>query len=409
MADEYRSYLMNKYNLKEGLIDSLPVAAEIIGAVETLQHPAGIPMDLPFKLTSYAETQSIIQDLVGAGWESPQVKLAGWFNRGYEHYVPNGISLIGALGGKGAFKKLLEASTAMGASVYGEADFLNIYGANIFRGYVGFFDTIRMTNRREANYLPYSIVSWYQTRWNGENEYALANTRAVQRMTGNFHSDADKLGLENVAYKSMAQNLYGNYQRKAVVSREATMHTYEEILSARREAGYGVMLDGDNVYGLSGATFLTDLSLSSQNFSIADSSVPFYPMVLHGLVPYTGTAINLALDYTMDILNSAETGAGLYFSFMKASPSVLQSTEYKMFYSNEYDRWFSDAAALYQRFSTDFAGLWSQKITGHQILATGVTRTVYADGTAVYVNKTAYDWLDGGLSVPAMNYIVVRN
>ena len=47
-------------------------------------------------------------------------------------------------------------------------------------------------------------------------------------------------------------------------------------------------------------------------------------MALHGLVNYSGAAINLADDEKENILKSAESGAGLYFTYIAEKTSVLQ-------------------------------------------------------------------------------------
>jgi hypothetical protein len=71
---------------------------------------------------------------------------------------------------------------------------------------------------------------------------------------------------------------------------------------------------------------------------------------------------------------------------MTEETTVLQETKFRQFYANEYDKWVADADALYRRFSSDFAGLYSQAIVDHVILSPGVTLTEYEDGTKVIVN-----------------------
>jgi hypothetical protein len=172
--------------------------------------------------------------------------------------------------------------------------------------------------------------------------------------------------------------------------------------------GTGVLLNTGYAYAAPWADFITDLPLDDQSFGITDVSVPFYPMVLHGLVPYTGRAINLAEDYTKNLLKAIESGAGLYFSFMTEETAVLQETKFRQFYANEYHKWIGDADALYQRFTADFTGLFSQAIIDHRILSPGVTVTVYEDGTRVIVNVSNNPWNHDGAIIQADNYLVLR-
>jgi hypothetical protein len=150
------------------------------------------------------------------------------------------------------------------------------------------------------------------------------------------------------------------------------------------------------------------MAIDSQNFNITDAAVPFYQIALSGLVPYTGRAINLAEDYTKNLLKTIECGAGLYFSFMKEESVELQETKFRQFYANEYDRWVGDADALYKKFSADFAGLYGQAIDDHLILAPWVTVTVYNDGTRVVVNRSDNTFNYNGRILRADSYIVLR-
>ncbi len=161
-------------------------------------------------------------------------------------------------------------------------------------------------------------------------------------------------------------------------------------------------------YSVPWANIITDMAIDDQGFGITDVSVPFYQIVLHGLVPYTGPAINLAEDYTKDLMKTIESGAGLYFSFMTEETTVLQETKFRQFYANEYAKWAQDANALYQIFTDCFDGLYDQAITNHVILSEGVTMTEYEDGTRVIVNGAGSDVHYDGVIVKARSYAILR-
>jgi hypothetical protein len=155
-------------------------------------------------------------------------------------------------------------------------------------------------------------------------------------------------------------------------------------------------------------SIITDMIIEDQAFGITDEAVPFLPIVLHGLVPYTGKAVNLAEDYTKNLLRTIESGAGLYFSFMVEETAVLQETKFRQFYANEYSKWAGDANALYREFTANFGHLYNQAITDHTILIPGVTITTYEDGTRVLVNATDFAFNYNGRNLNADSYAVLR-
>lgn len=53
------------------------------------------------------------------------------------------------------------------------------------------------------------------------------------------------------------------------------------------------------------------------------------------------------------ILKSAETGAGLYFTFMNQPTSVLQDTDYTQYYACNFTDWKDTTIELYKKFNNN--------------------------------------------------------
>ena len=409
MAKEYRSWLLNKYPElgKHKKENSVPVAVEVVGAVNKTRHRLGIPFDLPLKLTSYKETESMINDFRGLGWNNVRVKLNGWFNHSVEHSVPTKIKLISELGSKGDFKDVLSAAKKNDFEVYPEVDFLFMRDVKQFSGFSLYSDAARYVSRERVQRYPYSFVWFGERKLWGKLNY-LARPASMIRLIDNFVPKAEALGITNIAFRNIGSRLAGDYHEKRHVSREAAMKMRQEKLSELAASGKGILMSTGYVYAVPWADIITDMMVEDQFFGITDAAVPFYQIVLHGLVPYTGKAINLAEDYTRNLLKSIEGGAGLYFSFMIEDSSELQETKFRQFYANEYDKWIDDANVLYKEFNADFGHLYSQAIVGHRILSHGVTVTEYEDGTRVIVNISGNDWNNNGVYISTDSYAVLK-
>jgi hypothetical protein len=408
MAGEYRSWLLRKFPELSGPRESgVPVAVEVVGAVNKIQHRLGIPFDLPLKLTSYNETEAMIHGLSGLGWKNVQMKLTGWFNRSVEHTVPSKISLIGELGSKKKFLALVTAAEQSGYGFFPEVDFIYIKKKGLFDRFNLYRDAARYVNRKRIEKFPYSFV-WFGERVQWSEPRYIARPASTIAMIDNYLRKAEPLRLRNMAFRSIGSKLSGDYHEKRPVSREAAMKMRQNKLSELAGNGIGIMLNTGYSYAVPWASFITDMALTDNGFGITDVPVPFYQIVLHGLIPYTGRAINLAEDYKKNLLNSIECGAGLYFSFMAEETAVLQETKFRQFYANEYEKWINDADALYQRFSADFSGLYAQAIEDHIVLSSGVTLTQYEDGTKVIVNAGNTPWSYNGTIINADDYIVLR-
>ena len=413
MAKEYRAWFLEKYPrlAARPAARGVPIAVEIVGAVNKTQHRLGIPFDLPLKLTSYRETEGMLNDFAGLGWNNVQVKLTGWFNRSYEHTVPNRVRLVGELGSRRDFSALVAAAERAGYDLYPEADFTFMRNLSLFDGFSVYRDVARYINRARVEMYPFSFV-WFgeRTRW-GNISY-LANPISSMGIVDSFMREASSFGLENIAFRSVGSRLGGDYNEDRRVSREAAMRMQEEKLAQLTASGAKVMVSSGYAYSAPWADFIIDMALDDQGYGITDAAVPFYQIALSGLVPYTGRAINLAEDYTKNLLKTIESGAGLYFSFMTEDTVVLQETRFRQFYANKYRKWVGDADALYKRFSADFSSLYGQAIVDHLILAPAVTATVYQNGARVLVNRSdhafVYEREGRRITIAADSYVVQR-
>jgi len=408
MAREYRSWLFSKYPelASRRAANNVPIAVEIVGAVNKTQHRVGLPMDLPLKLTSYAETEKMIGDFAGFGWKNVQVKLNGWFNRSVEHSVPTTIKLIDTLGSRGDFTKIVKAAEKNNFTLYPEADFLHVRDVKTFGGFSLYSDAARYVTRDRVQRYPFSFIWFGERKQWGKLNY-LARPASMFRMIDTFTQKSASLGLKNIAFRNMGSRLSGDYNERRHVSREAAIKMRQQYLAGMKQSGKEIMLNTGFVYTVPWASMITDIMIDDQYFGITDAAVPFYQIVLHGYVPYTGKAINLAEDYTKNLLKSIEGGAGLYFSFITEETAVLQETKFRQFYANEYGKWVNDADRLYKQFEKDFGRLYGQTITNHLILSPSVTVTEYEDGTRVVVNTSDNSWNYNGRIINADSYIVL--
>jgi hypothetical protein len=410
MADEYRSWLLNRYPAigNRQIQEGVPVAVEIIGAVNKTQHRLGLPLDLPLRLTSYRETAAIIDDLAGFGWKNVNVKLNGWFNRSVDHGVPTKIKLISELGSKRDFERIVSAAKNNNFELYPEADFFFMKDVKMGSGFSLYKDAARYVSRKRIQKYPFSFV-WFgeRTSW-GKLSYVARPEVSMKLIDNYIHHNNKNYGIQNVAFRNMASRLAGDYNEKRHVSREASMKIRQEKFEQLDQNGNKMLINTGFVYAAPWASLIIDMILEDQAFGITDDSVPFLPIVLHGLVPYTGRAINLAEDYTKNLLRTIESGAGLYFSFMTEETAVLQETKFRQFYANEYAKWAGDANAMYREFTDNFGHLYNQAITDHAILKTGVTITTYEDGTRILVNATDFAFDYNGRNLDADSYAVLR-
>ena len=87
--------------------------------------------------------------------------------------------------------------------------------------------------------------------------------------------------------------------------------------------------------------------MSSSRFDLFDEDIPFYQLVLHGVIPYSTEAVNGSADPERMILMAAVTGSSLCFDMIYEEPGVLKDTEYDVLYYADHRYWTDTAARAY--------------------------------------------------------------
>ena len=181
-----------------------------------------------------------------------------------------------------------------------------------------------------------------------------------------------------------------------------------DLLKKYNDEGKYTVIEAGNEYAIPYVDMIVDMDLSGSNYTIIDYNIPFLELAIHGYVDYTGESLNICGDQGEELLYSAAYGAGLSFTVMKESAFALQDTLYTHFYGCDYDKWKHNMIDIYTRYNKELGHIFNQKMTDHKYLAPGVSVTTYADGTKVYVNFNYAGYNEGGVSIPARDYKVVR-
>lgn len=405
MAVKYREYLLEKNPELVKKVDSeVPVAVELIGAVDRTKHVLGIPTRQPDALTTYKEAEAIIGELLDHGITNLSVKYNGWFNDGILHDAPSNVKLISELGSKKDFNNLVNFTNKNNVKLYLESTFQFVYNNSITDGFMAIRDSAKYVNRKLVELYPYHPV------WYGEDQdrsmFHLAKPSYYLPNIDAYAKGIKKLGVNNIAFGDIGSILSADYNPKMPVSREEALKLQKAKMAELKNGGYNLMINTGNVYAVPYADFVVDMNLGTRGYNIIDDEVPFLQIALHGLVSYAGRPMNLAEDFETSLLKTVETGAGLYFVFMNADSFALVESNYTNFFSSHFEKWSDTTSELYSSMKDELGHIYNQFIVDHQKLAQGVFMTQYEDGTKVIVNYNESAYNHNGKEVPAKNYIV---
>lgn len=404
MAKAYRNYLFGDADAKK--VDNVPLTVEIIGAIEKIQQVAGMPVTKPFALTKYKEASTIIEEIIASGMPNTRFKLSGFINGGIKQTMLNKTKFIRALGGKNAFNKMTQSANQNGAKLYLDASVQTAYRSGLAQGFFKYRDAARFASDELCELHEYSPI-WYGKLKEKDSYFLLKPSLAVSA-SDKLMQTAQKYNLAGVSFRDTGSILSADYNDKTLVSRASSRAMQVDTMQKINDENLGIIINYGNDYALKNVDVVTNMPLRGNSYAIIDYFVPFYQIALHGHVDYATEPVNLSADRSQTILESAEAGASLYFSFMKASETQLHDTNYTEFYSASFDAWKERFVALYNEYNKEMSKVYNSEIDGHCFLTEQVTETTYENGYSVVVNYGYVDFAYAGDTIPARGYKVVK-
>ena len=407
MAEAYGEYLRAKPEMKgESASYEVPVNVELVGAINKKVVKFGMPVDSIIPTTTFEQAEAIINELTRSGIQDLNVRYTGWCNGGVQQQVLTSVKTLGELGGDKGMKKLIESAKAKDVDLFFDGISCFAYDSDLFDGFVAIRDAARTTTKALIKLYPYDIVTYRESDW--MDPYYLVKPAYAMKCTTNLLNKLDKQDAAGVAFRDLGNLLSADYHNTSLTTREQVKDMNIQALQDAVHKDLKVMIKEGNAYAIPYADVITDMNLSGNAYAILDESIPFYQIAIHGLKNYTGEAMNLAGDYETALLECAEYGAGLNFTFMYEDTKVLQDSPFSCYGSAGYADWKEQTVEMILRYQNEMKGLNRQRITDHKKLSDKVSVTSYSDGTKVYVNYSSEDHTEGDILVPARDYLVVR-
>ena len=385
IAETYRDYLLGDGNVQEKTqADTTELYLDLYGGCMKNRSILGIPVTVKTSMTSFDEAKEIVSGLHNNGVDKMVVVYNNWTNEGISGKVDNKAAPSGTLGGSSAFNRLTSYLTEQGDSFYPAVNNKVFKSGN---GYYSFFDTTIRISNSYSRQMDYNLS--YGVQDSSKKTHSLLSPGTFTELYGKLANAYSKKAIGGVCFGEMTSTLWGDYGKQNM-GREDTMHALQESYRSVKQANVGMLADTCAAYAFPYTDRITDVPLQSSQFDVFDEDIPFYQLVLHGVLPYSGTAINASADSNAAFLASVATGCSPAFDMIYAEASELKDTEFDKYFYSHYAFWTDTAAAEYRIAKEVLSGVSDQKITGY-VRDGDVSVTTYENGTEItvdYANET---------------------
>ena len=404
MAEDYRQWLVNSNLLpKNDFTEKYTFALDVLGAVEYPDSLFGIPITRRKKLTTFSQAEQIYKALQDSGVNNISMRYLGWANDGLESGPMNRPKAINALGGNQDLKHLIDMVNSEKSNIYLDVDLQFAYSNSLFDCYSVLTDA------------PKTILgeSWMRMRkkvsTNVDDSTIFANKPDLfVKYAEQINKQLNGFGNVGVSTAELGRTLYADYSRNNSTDRTKTAQLVSDAAAVLRQNDRKLMVEGANLYALTNASEVTDFPLYSSSAYCIDRDIPFYPIVLHGVMPYYGSALNMAEDVQQSFLRSLEYGAQLKYIWMYAENKELREVD-TVYSTVCWKDTFESAIKYYIEAQKVLSKVSGSAITNHKSVAPDVFATSYENGIMVLVNYTESAFEFEGITVPAKGYAERRS
>lgn len=375
IAGSYRKYLTDNCNVQPFTKKNYsPLYINFYGGTEKKKSFSGIPVMQKQPLTSYSDAANILKSINA---ENAVISYRDWTDNGIKNKIDTTAKPSYVLGGKKDFRKLENFIADRNYEFYPTAENIEYYSC--LRGISG---AMRVSGVY-AKIPDYNIV--YGTPDSYKKKRYLLSPEDFSEIIGKLSKNYSGAGFEGFSAGKITSVLYGDYGKNKVTRFQAM----ENVINSLSATDINILADGANAYSLPYVKHIINVPLNSSGYDIFDEDIPFYQIVMHGLIPYTSTAVNSSADIYDMLMMSAVTGSNLYYDLISSETDIIKDTEYSNLYYANSDYWTETISEQYNKISPLLKSVSNATISDYMVEDSGNLITAeYSDGTVIKADFT---------------------
>lgn len=350
-------------------------------------------VDTIIPVTTFEQATDMLTHMKSKGINNVSVRYTGVFNGGPDSIISSSPGLNNESGGEKGLLELIEYTSKQKMNVYFD---INLISGNN----VPFDDTVKNIYKKDASYAPMTFTSEYFDSLPESRMLKKADT--IKNAVSALISDTESIDFSGYCINDAASVLYSDFNKNGLNRQDAAAAISSSV--SPLSTGKSTMAVKGNFYILKTVDSIINMPLENSNSkSGAYVSVPFVPLVLHGIVDYTGEPVNTRINSEETMLKYIEYGACPHFAWSYEPTS--ENAENDKYY---YDTTVNSAAEYYQKANAVLNDLRDARMTDHYAVADGIFCTEYDTGSLIYVNYTDENYEILGVTVEARSFTRVN-
>jgi len=404
MAAGYRNYLTTTGQLEaKEIAEKSPFLLETVGGILTDKSFIGFKYKGITALTEYEDNIKMVSFLKENGIDNLKLKLNAYTGDGLQNLLAVDVDLIGNLGGKSGFKELISNSKEQKYSIYPDFEYLTFSQSDGIMTKNNY--AIRSMDSKAVTLEVINQATLEKNQQISDNVYYLTAIGRLNEVNEGVVEHLEKYEIKGLSIADMASGVSSDYTPEAAYDRQSAVNYTSGIIKGLSEK-HDLILSSANVKNANFASIITEAPLWSSQYSFTQG-IPFYSMVFHGLVDYTGEALNTVSDSQTEFLRCIEYGASIKYTLIYRNQSKVKNSDYTWLYSADFEQNKNSAVQNYKAVSELHSKVGKAYLIAHKKLAESVYCTEYSNGVKTVVNYSGEEYTCEYGKVPPKDYIIV--
>ena len=389
IATDYRRYLQDTGFLPaEAKSDNTELNVEIIASAYVQKRFLGIPYTSLVAMTDYDETVKILKELDGIKTE---VNFVNAMSGGILQSNTTDFKPLSVLGSKSEREELAEKAGRLTFSYNAQ------YAADIKNSH-----TAKRLDRSNARKYNYDLVGRNVLK---TNSLKILSPLYFPTYAEDAKESLDDNGIKSINLQDIAYELCSDFKVGAQIDRYWARRKVQQYLSKISKDRY-VTANIGSIYSFNYIDKILEIPVTHTGYKIEDKAVPFYQIVISGLIPYGTASVNCADEGRVQFLKTVEVGGQLQYTWYYEKPENLTYSR-ENYYGMSYADSIEDAKAQMKLYKPLYQKIAGKAITDHCYLEDKVSKTVYENGITVYVNYSEADKKVDGVTVKALDFTMI--
>lgn len=225
------------------------------------------------------------------------------------------------------------------------------------------------------------------------NDKVNSYIKAIKKVNAGLALD----DIGSVLYSNLGEGIYREQCKEFMVDALSSIRGNRKIASSRSLE-----------FVLPYANIITDLENSSSNYDISDYAVPFYQMVVGGLIDYTSEPLNISSNYQESFLKALEYGSNFSYCLLNDQNNIVGKSIDDKLYSCDFDKWKERIKESFEIAKDFYNKVGSKRVIKHSRIDDNIFLSEYENGKKVIFNYNDTSCRVMGIDVEPNNFNIMQ-